>query len=84
MCCVCVCGGEPGEGVLAVAHYRDKDDGGGSSEECSGVSPQGGPKFLTNTWSQPTDCRLHSFNTSSQITNRAGLQLHLSADRVSS
>ena len=49
MLCVCVLGGN----VLAVAHYRDKDSGGGSSGECSGGSPQGGPKFLSNTWSHP-------------------------------
>lgn len=64
MLCVCACVvGSRGEGVLAVARYRDKDNGGGSSGECSGVSPQGGPKFLTNTWSHPMDCRIHSFNT---------------------
>ena len=80
-------GGEGGgaeEGVLTVAHYSDKDNGGGSSGECSGVSPQGGPRFLTNTWSHLMDCKLPSFNTSGQITNRAGLQSHLSADRLSS
>ena len=47
------------------------------------MSSTGGLRFSTKTQPYPTDCRLHSWNASGQITSKKGTQPHPSAERLS-